>query len=107
MTCTICCCIVPACLERLGGLGPLPRRLEHVSVQHDAAAPTLAGVADLPPTISVEEAGRMVGIGRNAAYRAAAAGHIPAIRIGHKLRVPTARLLELLGIRAGEPGAAA
>jgi excisionase family DNA binding protein len=44
----------------------------------------------------------LVGIGRNAAYRAAAAGELPAIRIGRRLRVPTARLLELLGIRETE-----
>lgn len=43
-----------------------------------------------------------MGIGRNAAYRAAAAGELPAIRIGRRLRVPTARLLELLGIRETE-----
>lgn len=56
-----------------------------------------------PPTISVEEAAELVGIGRNAAYRSAATGELPAIRIGRRLRVPTARLLELLGLRDAEP----
>jgi excisionase family DNA binding protein len=53
---------------------------------------------DLPPTISVEEAGELCGIGRNAAYRAAHRGELPAFRIGRQLRVPTARLLQLLGL---------
>lgn len=53
---------------------------------------------DLPPTLSVEEAGRLCGIGRNAAYRAAAAGELPTFRLGRQLRVPTTRLLEMLGL---------
>ena len=53
------------------------------------------------PTIDIERAGRLLGIGRNAAYQAAARGDIPVIRLGPKrLRVPTARLLALLGIES-------
>lgn len=63
---------------------------------------SLADSGKLPPTLSIAEAAELVGIGRNAAYRAAAAGELPAIRIGRRLRVPTARLLELLGIRETE-----
>lgn len=58
----------------------------------------------LPPdweqhkTISVEQAGEVLGISRDLAYKAAARGDIPVIRIGPKrLRVPTARLLAMLG----------
>ncbi len=55
----------------------------------------------LPPTISVEEAGRILGLSRPA-YAAANAfletgDGIPALRFGRKLRVPTARLLAMLG----------
>src|SRR5829696_10543986 len=39
-----------------------------------------------------------VGLSLSAGYRAAAAGHVPTIRWGHRLYVPTARLLELLGV---------
>jgi excisionase family DNA binding protein len=53
---------------------------------------------ELPPTLSVEQAAELVGVGRNAAYRAAHSGDIPAFRVGRKLRVPTAELLRLLGI---------
>ena len=38
--------------------------------------------------ISVPEAGRRLGIGRSAAYAAAASGELPVIRIGGLLRVP-------------------
>jgi hypothetical protein len=54
-------------------------------------------LAALPPTISVPEAGRILGLSRNGSYAAAARGDIPALRIGSKkLVVPTHKLLELL-----------
>lgn len=49
-------------------------------------------------TCSVPEAGRMLGIGRNAAYAAAARGEIPTLRLGHAIRVPLARLHALVGL---------
>jgi len=45
-----------------------------------------------PRTLSVPEAGRWLGIGRNAAYDAARRGEIPTIRIGRLLRVPVVAL---------------
>lgn len=51
---------------------------------------------DLPLTISVEKAGELLGIGRRTAYRAAATGELPTVRIGRRLLVPTTRLLRLL-----------
>jgi excisionase family DNA binding protein len=47
-------------------------------------------------TLSVPEAGKMVNLGKNAAYAAARAGQIPTLRFGRKLRVPTARFLKML-----------
>jgi len=50
------------------------------------------------PTISVELAGRLMGVGRSSAYIAASRGEIPIVRIGRLLRVPTARFLtDILG----------
>lgn len=57
----------------------------------------------LPPTLSVEQAAEIVGVGRNAAYRAAHSGDIPAFRVGRKLRVPTAALLRLLAVSENPP----
>jgi excisionase family DNA binding protein len=46
--------------------------------------------------VSVPEAARILGIGRNAAYEAAARGEIPTIRIGRLRRVPKAALRKML-----------
>lgn len=48
-------------------------------------------------TLSVPEAGAVLGIGRDASYAAAERGEIPALRIGRTLRVPVTRLRALLG----------
>ena len=63
-------------------------------------------------TITVEEAGRLLGIGRGLAYEAARRGDIPTLRIGRRLVVPRAALDRILndpGIAttgAGNPSAA-
>lgn len=56
-----------------------------------------------PATISVEEAGRRLGVGRSLAYDAARRGEIPALRIGRRFVVPVARLNEMLGLSETEP----
>lgn len=48
-------------------------------------------------TLTVEEAGRLLGISRASAYQAARTGDLPTLRIGRRLLVPRARLMELLG----------
>ena len=50
------------------------------------------------PTVSVEEAGAWLGLGRSAAYVAAGRGELPTLRFGRSLRVPTAKLRRLLGL---------
>lgn len=50
------------------------------------------------PTISIVRAGRLLGVSQNVAYEAAKAGQIPTIPVGRRLLVPTAKLLELLGV---------
>jgi len=52
---------------------------------------------DLPATISVEHAARLLSIGRASAYRAAHTGQLPTIKFGRRLLVPTARLAAMLG----------
>jgi excisionase family DNA binding protein len=63
----------------------------------------MKGLRDLPPTITVELAGELLGISRRSAYRAAARGELPALRLGRRLVVPTARLLVLLGVEMDDP----
>ncbi|MFB9618843.1 helix-turn-helix domain-containing protein [Brooklawnia cerclae] len=43
------------------------------------------------------EAAELLGISKDAAYRAAAAGQIPTLRLGRRLLVPVPKLLEMLG----------
>jgi len=49
-----------------------------------------------PKTVNVEEAGQILGIGRNSAYEAVRRGEIPAIKIGKLLRVPVVALERML-----------
>ena len=63
---------------------------------------TELAATELPPTITIDQAAELVGISRGAAYRAAHKGEIPSLRIGRRLLVPSARLLELLGLDATE-----
>ena len=47
-------------------------------------------IENLPPAISVTQAGQILGLGRSQAYAAVARGDIDAIRIGERsLIVPT------------------
>ena len=46
--------------------------------------------------LTVEEAGRLLGIGRNTAYEAARRGELPTIRMGRRLLVPRVALENLL-----------
>jgi len=47
-------------------------------------------------TLTVEEAGRLLGIGRNSAYEAAQRGEIPTLRLGRRLLVSREALLRKL-----------
>ena len=53
-------------------------------------------------TYSVPEAGRILGVGRTAAYEAARTGEIPTIRIGRRILVPVTALERLLEARSPE-----
>lgn len=63
------------------------------------------------PTLDVEQAAKLLGIGRTLAYSACrqylrGGGGIPAIRIGRSIRVPTHALLQMLRLTpdAERPG---
>jgi hypothetical protein len=52
------------------------------------------------PTMSVPEAGLILGLSRPAAYAAAKRGEIPTLQLGRRMIVPTATLLKMLGLTA-------
>jgi hypothetical protein len=55
----------------------------------------------LEPTVGVERAAKILGIGRTKAYDLAKTGRfpVPLLECGHRYRVPTAPLLDALGLR--------
>jgi excisionase family DNA binding protein len=64
-----------------------------------ADQPESVDLAALPPTIDVETAADILGIGRTLAYQLARAGEFPCriIKAGRRYRVPTAELRRVLG----------
>lgn len=47
-------------------------------------------------TITVEQAGQVLGIGRGAAYNCVKNGDIPSLHLGRKILVPVPALLRML-----------
>ena len=58
---------------------------------------------DLPNLLTVTQAAELLGLSRSAAYRAAQRGDFPVLRFGHRLLVPSAPLLALLGLADDTP----
>lgn len=60
----------------------------------------LAQVQALPPVVDVPTAAALLGIGRTAAYELIRTDNwpTPVVRLGKLIRVPTAPLLELVGV---------
>jgi excisionase family DNA binding protein len=52
--------------------------------------------ASVPIVLDVPAAGRLLGLGKNAAYQAIATGELPSLRIGRRLLVPRDRLRALI-----------
>jgi excisionase family DNA binding protein len=79
--------------------GPVPTgRGPASTTKEDMTGAGLLQRLDLPGLLKVEQASVLMGISRSAAYRAVATGDLPSVRFGCRLYVPTARLLELLGL---------
>ena len=57
-------------------------------------------------TLTVPQAGRMVGLGHNASYNAAKKGQIPTLRFGRLLKVPKPKWLKVLMGDTDQPAAA-
>lgn len=50
------------------------------------------------PTLTVEEAATLLNLSKNSVYAAVKEGVIPSIRAGRRVLVPTAKLVDLLGL---------
>jgi hypothetical protein len=66
---------------------------------------TVAELRNLPATVDLMTAARVLGLGRTKAYELAKRDQFPCrvIRIGDTYRVPAAGLLDLLGIDDSDP----
>ena len=55
----------------------------------------------LPPVVDVPTAAKVLGVGRSAAYELVRSGQwpTPVLHLGRLIRVPTAPLVEAVGIR--------
>ena len=51
----------------------------------------------LPPTVSVQQAADILGIGRGLAYDLVKRRALRALRLGGRILIPTSSLIELLG----------
>ena len=51
---------------------------------------------DLPLTLTVEEAGKVLRVGRNTAYELVRSGQLRSIKIGRQLRIPKGELVRFL-----------
>jgi len=62
---------------------------------------------DLPPVIDLPAAAQLLGIGRTAASELVRtdAWPTPVLRLGRLIRIPSAPLLELLGVPPDRPAA--
>jgi hypothetical protein len=59
------------------------------------------------PTVSIQEAGSLLSMGRTSSYESAKLGSLPTVAAGAvKRRVPTAALYELLGLPLPPPPSA-
>jgi len=72
------------------------------------AKPSWHSFGDLPDMLTVEEAARVLRIGRNAAYGLARRWNetggregLPVVRLGRSLRVPKRALAQLIALEVG------
>jgi hypothetical protein len=61
---------------------------------------TATEVRALPAIVDVVTAAEVLGIGRTVAYELVRANRFPTpvVRVGHQIKIPTAYLIELLGL---------
>ena len=73
----------------------MDRRADHV-VPRLPGDPTMSVAEDARLAYTVEEVRQLLGLGRQAVYRAVNSGEIPSVRIGKRILVPKAALEALL-----------
>lgn len=57
---------------------------------------------DHPLTLTVEQAAKLLGIGRSTAYELVHTGDIPSLRLGRRIVVPVGQIAEKLGVTTAD-----
>ena len=63
----------------------------------------MKGLDDLPVVLTIPETAKVLRIGRNLAYEAARRGELPTVRIGGRLLIPRAGLIDMLKATCSKP----
>lgn len=86
-------------LELLGLMRSMMEIEQTVSGSTTPDARDVSVEIDLPdkPMFSVEEVAAILGVGRGTAYQCARSGEIPSLRLGHRILIPRAALVRMLG----------
>jgi len=65
---------------------------------------TYTDLHSLPVALDLPDAAKLIGISRTAAYELVRCGSWPSpvLRLGHRIKIPTQPLLELLGLSTGD-----
>ena len=66
------------------------------SASADSAAASGASASVATETLTVEEAGQILRVGRNTAYELVRCGKLPSVRVGKQIRIPRQALLDYL-----------
>lgn len=78
----------------------ITRSLRSNCGRHTTLNPEPDVLDGLPVTLDIPDAARLLGIGRTTAYTLARQGRFPCpvIKVGQQYRIPTIKLLRLLGL---------
>ena len=87
---------VPGVVRRADGDGDAQSEPVGRPIDLNVRGSTVADLGQLPALISVPRAAVILGLSRASAYRFAAAGHLPARRLGGRLFIVTGRLQAFL-----------
>ena len=87
----------PSGLQARPSLSLADARRLFAALSHDSEYTRQTLIESGPLTITVEEAGKFMGVGRGTAYECVRNGEIPSLSLGRKRLVPVPALLRMLG----------
>ncbi len=80
----------------------IPQAAENVESRHGVVHDASMNDTQVPPTITVHQAARALQVQPATIYNWIRADEFPHLRLGGRIRIPTARLADLLGVTPRE-----